>query len=299
MEVCVRWTVGLLLLAAGCWGGSTTAPPEPTPPPVRPDLALSTAAEVAPDGLLAVAFDKDGLNLDGQILAPAVTAGDHLEPEGITEFGEGVASLRAAVRSGGMPQFVGRKALVSVPADVPYKVPKAILRSLSEGGVKSAWLGVRTADDAASAVPMRYPRGVFPTDEQGPRLRVLLSPEGLTMEGDPQWLPGGRRSFRCDPDCSAVDHWPLAEVTRLAARASVRGGADTVEIVPHNDVRWDVVIAAMDAARDDLRFGGPGAVFLPEQVLAGTRLPRRGVREHLEDLLEVTPPQAPAAPPAP
>ncbi|MFK7929976.1 MAG: hypothetical protein AB8H79_17415 [Myxococcota bacterium] len=264
----------LWMLAMGCTG--TSAPVAQTPPPeAQADAALpaSTSTVAVPEGPTLVAFSDKGLMLGDELVTPAIDGASGLEPKGITTYGQGIVPLVAKVMRGGVPLRKGESALLSIPGATEYRVAKGIMRTLHMGGFTGIHILVRDPQGHARSIPIHYPLIVGRNEVLPTTVRVLLSPEGLTIDGLGDLARSDRISWTCDPDCSTLKGWPLEQVTRMAARARLQKDIQHVIVVPHNDVKWEVVVATIDAARHDPTPAGGGEEYLIFASIAGSRDP--------------------------
>ena len=288
----------LSMLMAGCSVPST--PPVAAPPDSEiaarygfngDGLARSSVAGALDEDVLAIRFDDEGLfaRLPSQSwVAIANTAGEGAgrHPEGMTDLGRDIPALRTWLQSQFGTRPEPREVLVFAPSGVSYAPIKSIFRMLHEfGGARVAHVAVRSA--AGSIQTIRVPYGdsgsVHPAS--APTLRILLDGKGMTLEGLGDLAPRPRMTFRCDGPCQGPETYQLEAIGRLGVRLFTKYDAKKVLVIPHNDVQWDVVIAALDVARADPRPGHDGPMF-SEATIAGMRPLLRTLEEMEQDVLE-------------
>ena len=283
----MRRALWVMALAAGCFGG---APVDPQSPPVGAapaspaatarvaDASLSVAdsAEPLPADLLRIDLAADGLWItmpggERELVTPVEGEGTALTPVGMKKYGEGLTPLVDWIMTHLKPSTAPKVIAVSVPADARYEVVKPIFREFHVAGARTAWLVVRRDDGSEGGLPMPYPELLLDPSQQVPTLRLLLSPEGATYEGLGDAAIADRRTYDCDPPCTTPDTWPRRDLGRMALRAHKSQGLTHLAIIPHNDVRWDVIIDLMDLTRTDARLDGQGAPMFSDQRIAGAR----------------------------
>jgi len=310
MEVIVLRGLWMVTLLVACTGGTSAtgstkeSAAEATPGASEPEAAESSpqasartasqalpaaAATVAlPDDVLRVDFGAEGLRVirpgsEPELVAPAVGEGRAMHPETMAEYGSKLPALATWLTANLPASQPPEQVAVAVPGELPYSVAKAIFRELHHAGARQAHAVVRTPDGTEAALPIAYPETYPPGQPVPPTLRLLLSPEGATVEGLGKAAVADRRTYDCDPPCTTPDTWPRRDVGRMVLRAHVKNGMDHLTIIPHSDVRWDVIVDMLDLTRTDARLDGQGEPMFSDQRIAGMRRLEPTAQEMMRD----------------
>jgi len=103
------------------------------------------------------------------------------------------------------------------------------------------------------------------------QLTVSITSEGFVVTGRDDRLGATGTALPCVPaGCATPESYDTEGLASLAREMkSLRPDEDQVVVVPESQIPYEVLVRAMDAAREDRSAGAPRPLF-PTVVIAGT-----------------------------
>jgi hypothetical protein len=117
-------------------------------------------------------------------------------------------------------------------------------------------------------------------EEETLSLKIVITDEGYTVAGNDAVLKSDSEegedpgpTVPCTkPGCPSVDSYNAKELTRLLGQIKDRwADEENVVLVPEDDISYEVLVATMDASRDDpeTKVDGKVRLLFPYVVIAG------------------------------
>jgi len=125
-----------------------------------------------------------------------------------------------------------------------------------------------------AVIDTTLPSAGTPPEPENPtelQLTVSITSEGFVVTGRDALLGATGIALPCVPaGCATPDSYDTEGLASLAREIkSARPDEDQVIVVPASEIPYEVLVGAMDAAREDRSTGAPRPLF-PTVVIAGT-----------------------------